>query len=472
MTPYRTLLLSALLLLHLAPRGDAHEAHDPGRMHDAIELAQAQVTQATETLNAQRDAIAEKQKPLSLELEALRQETKALRQSVQQLRTARAQSQSTREALASEVSRLQAEFDFHFSLLQEYRRAFETRENIAEAQASRAHLAKIDGHLLALNDAQDFIAASDGLLRLAETWNRQKLGGTLHRGTCLSADGTELEGAFAVFGPATFFGSVSNATAGLVIQRIGSPMPSLWEAPESGVADSIFALLEGASVDLPLDTSGGDAMEISTQKSSLQEHLAAGGIIMIPLLLIGLIALLLTAHKWVTLARIKTPDADMLGRVAGQLHAGKITEAQQLINQLSPPFQTVLSAGVEYRGVPDSHMEEILQERALGSIPALDKHLGMLAVLGGVAPLLGLLGTVTGMIHTFEMVTIFGTGDAKLLSGGISEALVTTETGLVIAVPILIIHALLTRRVRTVIAALEQTVVGFMNRLHAPGPID
>jgi biopolymer transport protein ExbB len=82
--------------------------------------------------------------------------------------------------------------------------------------------------------------------------------------------------------------------------------------------------------------------------------------------------------------------------------------------------------------------------------------------------LLGLLGTVTGMMYTFERVALFGTGDAKLLSGGISEALVTTEVGLIIAVPILIVHAMLARRVRTIVAHLEQTVLGFMNRLQEP----
>ena len=113
-----------------------------------------------------------------------------------------------------------------------------------------------------------------------------------------------------------------------------------------------------------------------------------------------------------------------------------------------------------------------MHERALAVLPLLDRHLGLLAVLGGVAPLLGLLGTVTGMIHTFQLVTVFGSGDAKLLSGGISEALVTTEAGLIIAVPVLLVHAFLSRRVRTLVAALEQTVVGFVNRLHAESPAD
>jgi biopolymer transport protein ExbB len=101
----------------------------------------------------------------------------------------------------------------------------------------------------------------------------------------------------------------------------------------------------------------------------------------------------------------------------------------------------------------------------LCTVPKLERHLGTLAVFGGIAPLLGLLGTVTGMIHTFQLVTVFGSGDAKLLSGGISEALITTEFGLAIAIPVLLIHAFFARRVRNMISHLEQTAVMMINAL-------
>jgi len=103
----------------------------------------------------------------------------------------------------------------------------------------------------------------------------------------------------------------------------------------------------------------------------------------------------------------------------------------------------------------------------LTTIPVLRRYLGALAVFGAVAPLLGLLGTVTGMIHTFQLVTIFGTGDAKMLSGGISEALVTTETGLAIAIPVLLVHAFLARRVDNMAGRLEHSVVEFVDALES-----
>jgi biopolymer transport protein ExbB len=75
------------------------------------------------------------------------------------------------------------------------------------------------------------------------------------------------------------------------------------------------------------------------------------------------------------------------------------------------------------------------------------------------------LGTVTGMIHTFRLIAVFGTGDPRLLSGGISEALITTEAGLIVAIPLLLWHALLSRRVRAVSEGLEKSAVSFINTL-------
>ena len=86
-----------------------------------------------------------------------------------------------------------------------------------------------------------------------------------------------------------------------------------------------------------------------------------------------------------------------------------------------------------------------------------------MALTAAAAPLLGLLGTVTGMIKTFTLITIFGTGDAKSLSSGISEALVTTELGLIVAIPSLILHGLLSRMAKQKIANLEQISVSFIN---------
>ena len=91
--------------------------------------------------------------------------------------------------------------------------------------------------------------------------------------------------------------------------------------------------------------------------------------------------------------------------------------------------------------------------------------LPFIAIAAASAPLLGLLGTVTGIINTFKLITVFGSGDVKTLSGGISEALITTEFGLIIAIPSLLLHAFLSRKAKGIVHRMETTAVAFLNKL-------
>jgi biopolymer transport protein ExbB len=109
-----------------------------------------------------------------------------------------------------------------------------------------------------------------------------------------------------------------------------------------------------------------------------------------------------------------------------------------------------------------------MYEKMLVTKPRLERLMPMLALSAATAPLLGLLGTVTGMINTFNMITVFGTGDPKTLAGGISEALITTEFGLIVAVPSLLLHAFISRKGKGVLNSMEQTTVGFINGVNAP----
>ncbi|MEC9227426.1 MAG: MotA/TolQ/ExbB proton channel family protein, partial [Verrucomicrobiota bacterium] len=123
----------------------------------------------------------------------------------------------------------------------------------------------------------------------------------------------------------------------------------------------------------------------------------------------------------------------------------------------------LLQAGLDNIDEKRGTLEEILYEKILSIRPKLERLLPFMALTAASAPLLGLLGTVTGMIKTFNLITIFGTGDAKSLSSGISEALVTTELGLIVAIPSLIMHGLLSRMARQKIGDMEQAAVSFTN---------
>ena len=148
-----------------------------------------------------------------------------------------------------------------------------------------------------------------------------------------------------------------------------------------------------------------------------------------------------------------------LGRVAGKVNR-QLREPGNA-NANNPLGRVLLAAGDSGERDIDA-IELLLDEAILRETPALQRGLGLLKLLAAVAPLLGLLGTVTGMILTFQSITLFGTGDPKLMAGGISQALVTTVLGLVVAIPLLFSHTLLSSRSRTLIQILDEQSAGLI----------
>ncbi len=125
-----------------------------------------------------------------------------------------------------------------------------------------------------------------------------------------------------------------------------------------------------------------------------------------------------------------------------------------------------MRAGLLARHENREVLESILQEAILKELPRLERALPLLNIMGAVAPLLGLLGTVTGMIGTFEVINIYGTGDPRMMSGGISVALVTTMLGLTVAIPIMLLHTYLNRQVEHIIGDMEEKSVTLTNIIH------
>jgi hypothetical protein len=125
----------------------------------------------------------------------------------------------------------------------------------------------------------------------------------------------------------------------------------------------------------------------------------------------------------------------------------------------------MLSVGVEHIREPRELVEEVMYEKILTTKLQLQRWLPFVAISASSAPLLGLLGTVTGIINTFKMITVLGSGDVKALSGGISEALITTEWGLIVAIPSLLLHAFLSRKARGMIDQMEKAAISLINQI-------
>lgn len=434
-------------------------------VEQAIVTAKADIERDTDVLNALRADIAEQRRPLAARLAALQETVQQRREAAERLRRLRRQGEREQAALVAAVAAVEEDRRYLTDLLAEYSRAMETRIGAAEATRLVERLRPVRTALAAEDPSDGLTEAMAGLFALSAAANAERLGGFRFQGVALDADGVERQGRFAVFGPAAYFAAADGRAAGLAVTQFGAEQPAVYDRFPEETVRAVRALAEGALAKVPVDVTGGDAIKVAEARPTILAHVRKGGFVMIPLLIVALAAVVLAVWKAVELGGVHVGGGRDLTAVVAAVRQGDAVAARGAAERLRPPLRALAEEAIEHRDSPRDHLEEILHERVLAALPRLERNLGTLAVLGGVAPLLGLLGTVTGMIHTFQLVTIFGSGDAKLLSGGISEALVTTEAGLAIAIPVLLVHAFLARRARGIVGALERAAVALVNDL-------
>jgi biopolymer transport protein ExbB len=219
------------------------------------------------------------------------------------------------------------------------------------------------------------------------------------------------------------------------------------------------AFAQGATA-FPVDFSEGAVFKRFIGQKGFVEHILAGGLLIWPILVLGLAAFVFGLWRYLKLLGVRFGNQDLLGEFFHLVRGGKLEGAGKLLEanrQPGVPVYAVLSHMLsEWAEGNIASMEKCRDEAIMGQLTPLEKGVAFIAVAAAVAPLLGLLGTVTGMISTFEVITIFGNSDPKLLSGGISVALVTTELGLCVAIPLMLLHFMLSRRVATLADDMEE----------------
>ncbi len=206
-----------------------------------------------------------------------------------------------------------------------------------------------------------------------------------------------------------------------------------------------------------------DASAQTESEKSLRDTIEGGGMIGLVILGIGAVSLLLILLRILTLAVVSRNDSKALGRVAEQVSGGSLEEAEETSGTLPGAMGRIVSTTIRALRLDPAKAEDAVAESVLNEQPKLERYRSAISVFAAVAPLLGLLGTVTGMIATFDIITIHGTGDPKLLSGGISEALITTELGLMVAIPTLLIGNLLASWSDRITSSLEVSALRLIN---------
>ena len=233
------------------------------------------------------------------------------------------------------------------------------------------------------------------------------------------------------------------------------------------VRQAIAAIEAGKStlIVVPLDPTGRIQPDTLNQDQNLVQQLRDGGLVMLPLAALAVIALVLILQR----AYVFYPGNPTSNRLAAKVleacRARQFDEAQRMCERSRGAVGRVLAACLSRRTLGQRAMEDSIQEQLLYELPRLQRFMRGIVTLAGVAPLLGLLGTVTGIVRTFGVIRAFGNANPSLMAGGISEALLTTATGLVVAVPILILHSVLRGRSDSIIASCESHAARLLTTL-------
>ena len=194
--------------------------------------------------------------------------------------------------------------------------------------------------------------------------------------------------------------------------------------------------------------------------------LVAGGWVMPLIVACSVVALSISIERYIALDRSKVAPPHLLATVwrdlkQGELHAQKLAQLRT-----NSPLGAILAAGIANRGQGRDVMKESISEAASHVVHDLEKYLNSLGTVAAIAPLLGLLGTVVGMIDVFTQITTVGTGNANALAGGISEALLTTAAGLIVAIPALVMHRYYTGLIDTIVVDLEREAIKLVDAIH------
>ena len=219
------------------------------------------------------------------------------------------------------------------------------------------------------------------------------------------------------------------------------------EARYTGTTSDMMNAAPGETVDFGLDVTRGGILALLVESPTLRDRIEQGGIVGYCIIALGIIGLLIAIMRWVALS-----NADR--KVKAQLKS----ESASTDN----PLGRVLAAYESNRGADTETVELKLSEAALKEMPALTKGLLFIKVVSAVAPLMGLLGTVTGMIKTFQVITLYGAGDPKMMAGGISQALMTTVLGLVVAIPMVLLHTVVSGKSRKIVNILQSQSAGLV----------
>lgn len=305
---------------------------------------------------------------------------------------------------------------------------------IIQAQSTMTEFG-FDGFANEVDNSMSELSKMQALIELANQTIAQQASITSQAGEFFLTDGTAVKGTVLKVGNIASYGNSSQGSG--VLAPAGEKQFKVWQDSNTEAAAGIFAGQNQGLLPIFLYESSIKAIEEKTQKTIISV-IDSGGIIAWIIAVLGIFALLLIILRVFFLNRASASTEKLLNKVVQKIESRDVEAAIKLAHQESSSSSRVLLSALRNIDRDRDHIEDIVSESILHESAQLNRFGSLIIVIATVSPLLGLLGTVTGMISTFDIITEFGTGDPKLLSSGISIALVTTEVGLAVAIPALL----------------------------------
>ncbi len=426
--------------------------------------AKTDLQEAIVQLAELRNSIEEEKIPIARRVTALEAKAKKLRTQLEHHLRLRDNREASLLQLEQEVKESENELDYSLDLLRDYITSWHQTTPPAEQTLWSQKLSAI---LLSLKQSvsrMDSLNSAFSAMSLSIEAIQKTAGGiSFSSNAIVPPEGSREAGKFWSIGPVIFFAGNDGSTGflegghsnkqshsqGLSSSSVLKLEPARIRSASPDTSALIIDALSPKSSDLetvtlPLDPTLGKASVMEEGELNPLEELQKGGIWVYPILFFAVLSLVIAIMKAIQIIQVQLPKS-----------------TASLDTEFKGPFELLRKTAKGYQGKSPEILEEILYETIIDVQVKLEKALPLIAVTAATAPLLGLLGTVTGMIDVFRQITNFANPENSELARGISEALVTTKFGLVTAIPALIVHALLTRRLQGIISKME----GFSGRL-------
>ncbi len=449
--------LAVITLLSATVRGA--ETFDDAMKRAAADYGERLKTAADE-LNTTRKRIADEKAPMLLDMRAAEDRILTLQSEIERMETNAEDTTNQHRRLLTDLDAIRKNTTYIGTLAHDGLTAFDESLAPGEGQLLSDRIETLGQKLDDTSAGPNGQASMDIAEYLLER-TRRELGGYTTSGSSLIEGNSQVfKGTFAFVGPETFF-LPDGGKAGTVRPRAGSVYPVTYPLA-AWKPDEASAFFQGKPGVVIADASGGKALRLKQTTGSVLEHIQKGGLVAYAIIAVGFLSLLMIAQKIGDLAKLAVDSPHVIQAFLVNVAKGETEKAEIGLKSLMAPTRELFAVGLRYSWSTKELLEEHLQSVLLRQRLHFERRLPLLAVIATAAPLMGLLGTVVGMVKTFALITVFGTGNAGKLASGISEVLVATELGLVVAIPTLIAHGFLAHRIQKNLSLLERYALDFV----------